>query len=154
MPKAFQFRMERLLELRRLQEDLKKRDLAEANRAVAQRQQVILLLLVEENTAQKDLKGLRGADRELDLTAIRLQEQYRNWIDRRIVQSYRELQGFQQTAVERRRELSEASKGVRVLERLRERKRSEHQYATDREEQKFLDEVAQRVACATREESR
>ncbi len=154
MPKAFQFRMERLLDLRRLQEDLKKRELAEANRAVAQRQQAILLLLVEENRAKKELKDLKGANRELDLTAIRLQEQYGNWLDRRIVQTYRELQGLQQKAGERRRELSEASKGVRILERLRERKRSEHRYAMDRDEQKFLDEVAQRVSRIAQEESR
>lgn len=146
MPKTFQFRMERLLELRRLREDLKKRELATANRAVAQRQQTILLLLVEENSAKDELKGLKGADRTLDLAAIRIQEQYRNWIDRQIVQSYRELQELQKGAAEKRAELSEASKGVRVLERLRERKRLEHRYATDRDERKFLDEVAQRVA--------
>lgn len=146
MPKAFQFRMERLLELRRLQEDLKKRELAAANRAVAQRQQTILLLLVEENAAKDELKELKGADRALDLTAIRIQEQYRNWLDHQIVQSYRELQDLQRRTAEKRAELSEASKGVRVLERLRERKRSEHRYAMDRDEQKFLDEVAQRVA--------
>ena len=141
MAKTFQFRLERLLDLRRVQEDLRKREFAEANRAVLDHQQTLVKLLVEEDSAKNELRKRKQS--LLDLTALRLQEQYANALSRKIVQGYRDLQGLQMKVVEKRREWADASKGVQVLERFRDRKREEHRLACDREEQKFLDEVAQ-----------
>lgn len=142
MPKAFRFRMERLLELRRLQEERKSRDLAEANRAVVEQQEKILKLWVEEDGAKLELRRLRVHD--LDLTAIRIQEQYLSGLGRRIWREVRDLDSRQQKSAEKRREWSEAAQGVRVLERLRDRRHAEYVYEVDREERKFLDEIAQR----------
>ncbi|MDP6958888.1 MAG: flagellar FliJ family protein, partial [Planctomycetota bacterium] len=47
-------------------------------------------------------------------------------------------------------ELAEASKKVKVLERLREKKKAEYMLEMNREEQKFLDEVAQNMMRMSR----
>ncbi|MBI2900354.1 MAG: flagellar export protein FliJ [Planctomycetes bacterium] len=148
MPKRFAFRLDRLLQLRRMREELKKRELAAANRAVARQQQEILQLFVDEEETKTELRGLKT--RTLDLVAIRLREHYLNVLNRRIGEAYRGLQDLQSKVAEKRKELVEAMQGVRVLERLRERKRAEYDLEVSREEQKFLDEVGSRM---TREEA-
>lgn len=143
MAKRFAFRLERLLDLRRMLEESRKRELGTANRAVYDQQRAILQLLVEEDRTKSELRQIKI--RELDLVAIRMREQYLNAVGRKIVREYRSLQQLQEAAAAKRRELTEASKGVRVLERLREKKVIEWRHEADLEEQKFLDEVAARV---------
>lgn len=143
MAKRFAFRLERLLEIRRTFEDRLKRELGAANRAIYDKQRDILQLLVEEDRTKVELRRIKI--RELDLVEIRMNEQYLNAVGRKIVREYRTLQQLQEAATAKRRELTEASKGVRVLERLREKKFEEWRRETDLEERKFLDEVASRV---------
>lgn len=144
MPKRFRFRLERLLELRRMREEIRKKELAEANRAVAEQQQAILRLIVEEEGARVEMRGLKT--KRFDLAAVRMTEHFLLQIARRISEAYRELQSRQMRAAEKRRELVEATQAVRVLERFRERKLGEYELEVGREEQRFLDEVAARVA--------
>ncbi len=57
-------------------------------------------------------------------------------------------QGLQENVLAEKQklaELAEASKKVKVLERLREKKKAEYRLELNREEQKFLDEVAQNM---------
>ncbi|GEM_PF-7071044 len=143
MPKLFRFRLERLLEIRRILEETKRREFADANRAVEDQQQAILRLIVEEESTKVELRGLKS--KELDLTAVRIREQYLNLLSRKITEAYRGLQTRQLHRSEKRRELVGAMQGVRVLERLRERRRGEYDVAIARDEQKFLDEVASRM---------
>jgi flagellar protein FliJ len=142
MAKRFAFRLERLLELRRMTEERLKRELGVANRAVYEQQRSILQLLIEEDRTKGELRKIKVST--LDLVGIRMQEQYLNAVGRKILREYRQLQSLQESATHKRRELTEASKGVRVLERLREKKHDEWRREVDLEEQKFLDELGGR----------
>ena len=57
MPKAFQFRFEQVLDVRRLKEDLVKRELAVAQQAVREQHLAIARLLAEESEARKETRA-------------------------------------------------------------------------------------------------
>ena len=139
MAKAFQFRLERLLDLRRAKETAVQRVFAEARRAVEEESCRLAGLLAEENAGREASRALRqGA---LDLTALRLQEGWQSAVDGRIRTSRTRLADLGRVEIEKRRALTEAMKAVKVLERFRERRWKEWTQAADREERKVLDEA-------------
>ena len=143
MPKAFKFRLETLLEVRRLREDLARRDLAVARGKVLEQNRKLQALLSEEEEGKKELRALK--QREIDLVRLRLLEGYLNSLERGLRRGFQVLEELVRDEAEKRRALAEAVKGVRVLERLEERQRRAYLYELDRQEQKFLDEVAQNM---------
>lgn len=144
MAKAFEFRLEKLLELRRLQEDAATRELAEARQAVAVRNQVILGLLSEEDRAKGDLRDLQR--RAIDVRLLRSASEFVGSLERLLRREYETLQELVKLEIEKRARLTEARKGVRVLERFRDRKLGLHRRESDLEEQRFLDEIGRNVA--------
>ena len=143
MAKKFRFRLDRVLDLRRLHEKMKQKELAEARAAVARRQNDILQLLIKLDQGKGVSRDLRKE--KINMTSLRIQEQYLNGLMRGIQKSHLELQGQVIDEKKKQAELAEASKKVRVLERLRENKKAEYMMEVGREEQKFLDEVAQNM---------
>lgn len=142
MAKAFAFRLETLLGLRRLKEDVARSALERARQAVATQNQALTGLLREDAEEKDALRELRRA--ELDLVQVRLHQGYLNALEHRIRREFESLQGLSRTETERRRGLTQALKEVKILERLRERQLKAHRAEADREERNFLDEVAQR----------
>jgi len=59
MAKAFEFRLEKLLEVRRAKEDAAQRELASARQAVEVRNAAILDLMDREDVAKSDLRALQ-----------------------------------------------------------------------------------------------
>ena len=143
MAKKFRFRLDRVLEIRKLHEEMKKKELAQARMAVTQQQNDILQLLIKLDQGKGVSRDLRK--QAIDMTSLRLQEQYLNGLMRGIQSSHQTLQGFVVDEKKKQLELAEASKKVRVLERLKEKKKAEYMLDVSREEQKFLDEVAQNM---------
>jgi flagellar export protein FliJ len=144
MPNAFRFRLEKLLELRRRREDLAQREFAEAQQAVQAAQRAVLGVLQEQDAARKAVQELKQG--EVDLVRLRLQESYRTALERRLDREREVLQERGRVEAEKRRALVEMRKGVRVLERFREKKLKGWRAEADLEERRFLDEVAQRAA--------
>src|SRR5262245_50249518 len=60
MAKAFQFRLEQLLGIRRQKVELAQRDLAAAQEAVATRNKSILFLMDQEEKGKNDLRDLQA----------------------------------------------------------------------------------------------
>ena len=143
MAKVFRFRLDRVLEIRRVHEEMKKKELAQVRKAVSGQQGDILQLLMKLDQGKGVSRDLRRSS--IDMTFLRMQEQYVNGLMRGIQKSYQVLQGHVLEENKKKAELSEASKKVRVLERLREKKKAEYMVDLGREEQKFLDEVAQNI---------
>ncbi len=143
MAKVFRFRLDRVLEIRRVHEEMKKKELAQVRKAVSSQQGDILQLLMKLDQGKGVSRDLRRSS--IDMTFLRMQEQYVNGLMRGIQKSYQVLQGHVLEENKKKAELSEASKKVRVLERLREKKKAEYMVDLGREEQKFLDEVAQNI---------
>ncbi len=140
MAEGFRFRLERLLDLRRAKEGAAQRALADARRAVEEEGRRLAELLAEEEEGRRTSRGLRQG--VLDLGVLRLQEGYRNAVERRIRASRERLVELGKVELERRQALTEAMKAVKVLERVREKRLAEWTRAEDRAERKFLDEVA------------
>ena len=145
MTRPFAFRLERLLDVRRLREDLASRDLALARRAAEEQNGRVLGLLDEVGAAKEARRGLQARD-EVDLGQVRLHQDYQTSVERRLSHETRRLEDFVRAEAERRRAFVEARKGVRVLERFRERRLREHERAEVRREQRELDEAARASA--------
>lgn len=144
MAKAFQFRLEQLLGIRRQKEELAQRDLAAAQAAVAARNQSILFLMDQEEAAKNELREQQAHG--LDMGRLRLADDYLMSLGRLLRREQESLHDLIRTEIERRRQLTEARKAVKVLERFRETKLRRYRQEAGLEERKFLDEIGQNLA--------
>lgn len=142
--KPFVFRLERLLELRRGKEQTARRELAVAQRAVQAQDLVLLKLMTEEAAAKTELRSLQT--RAVDVGRVSRVGEFLGALARRILREREAAQGLARIELEKRKGLVEAQKGVRILERYRERKFRLHRLELDRGERNFLDEVGQNLS--------
>lgn len=140
MAREFRFRLERVLDVRRLRQDAARADLARARREVEEQNRQVLRLLDAEEEEKRNLRQRRTA--ALDVADLRMREEYLRGLEERIRRAYEALQERVKAEIGRRRALAEAAKGVRVLERLRGRQEREHRLGVEREEQKAADDRA------------
>ena len=144
MAKSFQFRMEKVLDVRRLQEKSAQREFSAAQQAVAERNRIILELMNREDDARRELRTLQeGA---VDVARLRMAGEFAASLERRLQKEYEALQAQVLVEMQKRQQLTEARKGVRVLEKLREKQARTHRQGFDREERNFLDELGRRTA--------
>jgi flagellar FliJ protein len=144
MAKAFEFRLEKLLDLRRLKEDAAQRDFMAAQQAVAERNRMILALMNQADEGRGELRARQ--QRAVDVGRLKLADEFLVAMERLLQREQVALQELVKRELEKRRLLTEARKGVRVLERFRERKLLLHGRELDLEERRFLDEVGQSLA--------
>jgi flagellar FliJ protein len=144
MAKSFQFRLEKVLDVRRMKEEAAQRDLAAAREAVVERNRIILDLMTREDEAKQDLRAMQ--ERAVDVQRLRMAGEFLVAMEQLLRREYETLQNLVRVEIEKRVELTEARKGVRVLERLREKQARLHRQGLDLEERKFLDEIGRRTA--------
>ncbi len=145
MAKAFEFRLEKLLEVRRAKEEAAQRELASARQAVEVKNAVILDLMDREDDAKNDLRSLQQAG-AVDLERLRLSSEFVAAVERQLRREYDLLQRLVQLEMEKRERLTEARKDVRVLERHREKEFVTYRQDLDLQERKFLDEIGGNLA--------
>ncbi|HVE39108.1 MAG TPA: flagellar export protein FliJ [Planctomycetota bacterium] len=145
MAKAFEFRLEKLLEVRRAKEEAAQRELASARQAVEVKNAVILDLMDREDDAKTDLRSLQQAG-AVDVERLRLSSEFVAAVERQLRREYDLLQRLVQVEMEKRERLTEARKDVRVLERHREKEVVTYRQDLDRQERKFLDEIGGNLA--------
>ncbi len=144
MPKIFKYKLEPVLRYRQHLEEEKRRALAEARRGVMDQNKVLMGLLLDEGKAKNDLGEMKKLPTLL-VGRLRLQEQYINSLARRIRLEYRVLQEKLLAEASARRDLAEARKKVRVLEKLKDRRKADYDYELKRIERKEMDEVGLNV---------
>jgi len=144
MAKAFQFRLEQLLGIRRQKEELAQRELAVAQQAVLARNQSILFLMDQEEEAKNEVRAQQ--ERGIDVGRLKLSDDYLVSLGRLLRREQETLHDLVRTEIERRQQLIEARKAVKVLERFRETKLRRHRQEANLEERKFLDEIGQNIA--------
>jgi len=144
MAKAFEFRLERLLQLRRLEEEAAQRELAAVRQAVEVQNEAILALLAEADQTRQVFRSFQ--ERSIDVGRLRLAGYYLDWVERLLRRERATMQDLEEAEIEKRARLTEALKGVRVLERFRERQLRLWRQDLDLEERKFLDEIGQNLA--------
>ena len=140
MAKIFKFRLDSVLEFRRLKEEIARRDGALTRRALKDHNRGVLAILREQDDGKQALTEMKLE--VLDVTRIRLQESYLQVLERRLRRSVERLQELAVAERDARRLLKEAVQKVRVLERLRDRQEAAYACRQVREERNFLDEVA------------
>jgi len=138
--RAFVFRAQAALDLRRTRDEAAQRDLAAANAAVQRAEQEWLAAVA----AWKDANA-QAVDEQRRGTGLATQMWYRNWI----VRQQRVMASRRDTVAERRRDADGAREratkahiDVRVLENLRERQWRAYTDEERRAEQKDMDWLA------------
>lgn len=132
------FRLERVLELRRLREREARAAWQEARRALEEEGRAIRAL-EEEARRAREAPPRDGA-------ALALLAQFLDVTDRRLRRARERLGALGVAEARAREALREARQAVRVLERVRERRLEELRLREDRREQGALDEAAARTA--------
>jgi flagellar export protein FliJ len=143
MARRFEFRLEKLLGVRRSREEAAQRDLDGARKAVFEQNQAILPLLQEKEGGKQALRDLQR--KTINILQVRFQEEYLERLERNLCREVEKLQELGRVEGEKGRALIEACKGVRILERFREKKVAAWRLEIEREELKVLDEVNGRV---------
>jgi len=145
MAKTFEFRLEKLLEIRRAKEEGAQRELAAAHLAVEVRNGVILEMMNREDDAKNDLRSLQQGS-AVDVERLRLAGDFLAALERLLRREYELLQQLVRKEMDKQERLTQARKDVRVLELHRERELRLHRLDLDRQERKFLDEVGGNLA--------
>jgi len=137
--KRFDFKLEKVLGHRGVREAQKKRLFAEAQRAIAtQREQIRII----EGEIHKQMAELRTRCVEnVDVRDVVARRLYTSYLQSAAALANETLASLRGQLEVRRKELVQASKEKKVLERVREKRFREHVYEMDREEQRFIDEL-------------
>ncbi|MBU0717083.1 MAG: flagellar export protein FliJ [Planctomycetes bacterium] len=140
MAGRFRFRLEVVRRIRRQAQEVQRRVVAESIRAAAVAEERINQL-TQDLRHTVDLTREAHGTRTLDLVPLRRHQYYSGWLQRRILESDRELAERRADVDRERARLAEATKKLKVVEKLREKQWSRYMKDVQREEQAALDEV-------------
>jgi flagellar FliJ protein len=139
---AFKFRLAPVLRYREWIEEEKRWQLftlVEARNLLAATVERLIELAAALNREMDQQAG-----RLLTVFDLRLQGDFLEQLEKRIKEQQDLLAAADRMLQEKRQEVIEADKQVKVLERLKDRLRERHRHEEAKAEQKLLDEVAQR----------
>ncbi len=140
MAKAFAYRLEPLLKMRRRYEDEQKRVVAARLRgitALEQRQQV----LEQEIGRQTEVMRSVLSGEEVELEGLRMSRHWMLRLRRGVLETDAAISAERAILAHERQALAEARRNTKVLERLKERKQEVWWAALQRREQAELDEM-------------
>ena len=152
MAGRFRFRLDVVERLRRQARDARRRVVGDAVRAVQSVEHRIDQLARQLAETFDRTRGVQRAER-LDMVSLRGHQVYRGYLHRRILQSGVELSERQRELEVERDKLAEASKRLRVIEKLHERHWRRYLTQLHREEQAVNDEAALQGFLRGRRES-
>lgn len=141
MAGKFRFRLETVERIRRRELDERRRDVAAAVRDAQRVKDRIEMLTQQLATTIEIKRGLQRGDR-LDMRSLRNHQFHQGDLHRRLLQSGEELRRCEQTVRQEREKLAEASKRLKVIEKLREKQWHRHVTALRKAEQAAMDEAA------------
>lgn len=141
MANGFRFRLEVVRRLRRQALDAQRRVVAGAVRSVARAQDRIAQLAQELRGSMYEARDAQQA-RRVDVVSLRAHQHHRGWLHRRILESEHELERKEAELNTERDKLAEAMKGLKVIEKLREKRKLRYDTAMRRREQAAYDEAA------------
>jgi len=137
--KRFKFRLQKLLEVRRLKEDALRQELARAQEAVRREKAVLERLTAARGATIDALRANVGG--ALDVQWIAAYHGYLGFLARRIEEQRAVVDRAAREEVRKREALIAARRARKVVEKLRERAYARYREEVSRAEQAFLDEV-------------
>lgn len=138
MAKKFCFTLRSLLKLRSYTAEIKKSALAEILRLREEQER-----LIQEKQHYLDLITNIGYERTVAAGAMQSAHSHRESVKNEITSLFQKQKQLAEIEQLRRKEYSEALKEVKVLEKLKEQQKERYRIEINREEQQFLDEIAQ-----------
>jgi flagellar export protein FliJ len=144
---AFKFRLAAVLNLRARLKDEKQWELRQVNEERRCAAAEIAALEQKLDEAENVLADRAGA--VLSAHELKFHSEHAELLYRRLKEKRAAATQLDERVIEKRSELVEAMRGVKALERLRERQAEKFRRAQDAAEQKFADEVAQRKFLST-----
>jgi len=142
--KQFRFRLQPLLKLRKQQEDQKKRVVAAMLTQIHDLQRQALELAEAIKTEGKILKQ-QYVQGNVDLNWVSHYRGYVTSVQRAIAERIQTVTKIQNNLHQARRQLAEAAKQTKILEKLKERKQKQYEREWQRKENRQLDEIASRA---------
>lgn len=140
--KQFKFNLQKVMEVRKNQEDVQKRKLAKVRKSLDAEQDILDHLLDERLT---HMKAMRNSVKKT-ITACemsRLHDHLSRLVDR-VVSQARKVQDLESAWSQRRATLMKTSKEKKALGTLREKQYVQYRRKISEIEQKFLDELSHR----------
>jgi len=144
--KKFDFRLQPILELRRRQEDQKKRAVGSLLADIARQQQQALEMAQEVRQQGRILKK-QFAGGTVDVGWISYYQSYVGTMYRSIAQRIENVSSIQKSLAIARKELSEAAKQTKILEKLREKQKLRYDDRLRRAETNLIDELGMNAYC-------
>ena len=144
MPGRFRFRLEAVRKVRQQAQDAQQRVVAGVLREIGQTESGIRQL-TEELRAEVGASRTAQSFERLDLTVIRGHRFRQTWLQGRILDGREELARQQARLAQERDKLAEASRRLKVIEKLRERQWERFSTEERRAEQRENDEIANQL---------
>lgn len=141
MAPRFQFRLETVRKLRTQARDQQHRVVADAIHQASRIEERISLITKELRNSVEHTR-LDRSSKSLDVFSLRENQLYRGWLHRKIMESDAELTQSKEVLDHERVKLQEATKQLKVIDKLRERQWNRYQTKQQREEQTLYDEAA------------
>ncbi len=141
--KKFKFRLEKLENIKGLEVDGLRQELAEAQAKLRALEQELINFRDSLDNTYTELMGLRST--QTDPIFLLSLESYAGILRDQITKSMQLIATGRQELAERRDKLIEKHKEKKVLEKYRERQERKHSLTVDRLSQSELDEAAQNV---------
>ncbi|EFI34965.1 flagellar export protein FliJ [Desulfonatronospira thiodismutans ASO3-1] len=138
MRKNFIFSLQKVLDLRRQQEDKAKEALALARKRYQEQNQVVQEILEERVRARQSMEEKQ----DITQADIWLYNLYRDRLNLDLVKAEEKLGRLSRDINQKRQELVEKSKQKKVLERLKHNRKVKFDHEQQQEEQKEFDEMA------------
>jgi flagellar export protein FliJ len=137
----FEFRLEAVLRVRRLERDRERRHVAEQQRKVQSLKEAIQQLGLEMRLNVEEARV--SQDRaDLDLSSVRAHRYVDARLHRQVLETQAALDEAEEELARRRAALAEASSRCKAIEKLRERQEARHKLELRRTEQAETDEQA------------
>lgn len=141
----FKFRLDPVLAHRERQEDLARRELAQAIAAVAAQQELAVAAEREVEAQLETLRGTLQGGGAVPLHELRLHHEGLERARRIAEHEAAGVEALETVAVDRRGEAIEASQAVGALEKLKEQHRGRHLSSAERIDAALMDELALRA---------
>ena len=141
--KAFHFSLQRVLEVKKIKEELKKKDLAKAIKAEEHEWKVIFGLQKKERAAKEALRN--KTNQIVNPAEMAMYHRYTQKVAEETLEQYDKIDDAKEEVKNKRDVLIEASKEKEAMQKLRAKRWEEYSSSIEKEERAFLDEIASRV---------
>jgi len=139
--KKFSFPLQLLLDYREKKEDRLKKELAQIKRRLEKERKNLAQLQLDSMTNMRELKKKHQSEK-VEIALILL---YYSYLDKLIYQIKKQSEivvNISREMEEKRKQVIEASRGKKIIEKLKERKWIEFSHYREKTEQNFIDEMA------------